>query len=69
MLPVPILQGVHQGAILSPLLYSIFVDKLLDNLLEMNIGAHINKVFIGSRMYAEDLALIASSSESLQEEV
>ena len=26
----PLLQGVRQGAILSPLLYSIFVDELLD---------------------------------------
>ena len=63
---VPILQGVRQGAILSPLLYSIFVDELLDVLLEMNIGAHINEVFIGSPMYADDLALIAGSPESLQ---
>ena len=63
---VPILQGVHQGAILSPLLYSIFVDELLDVLLEMNIGAHIKEVFIGSPMYADDLALIAGSPESLQ---
>ena len=63
---IPILQGVRQGAILSPLLYSIFVDELLDIRMEMNIGAHINEVFIGSPMYADDLALIASSPESLQ---
>jgi len=34
----PIHQGVRQGAILSPLLYSIFVDKLLDLLSTSGLG-------------------------------
>ena len=38
----PIRQGVRQGAILSPLLYSIFVDKLLDLLSTSGLGVRVN---------------------------
>ena len=62
----PILQGVHQGAILSPLLYSIFVDDLLNTLDHSGLGARIGEVFCGAPMYADDLALVASSPEELQ---
>ena len=62
----PILQGVRQGAILSPLLYSIFVDDLLNTLDHSCLGARIGEVFCGAPMYADDLALVASSPEELQ---
>ena len=51
--PIPILQG----AILSPLLDSIYVDELLDTLSLNQIW--IKEVFVGSPMYADDLALVA----------
>ena len=62
--PTP--QGVHQGAILSPLLYCIFVDDLLNTLEHSSLRARIGGVFCGSPMYADDLALVASSPEELQ---
>ena len=62
----PTLQGVCQGAILSPLLYCIFVDDLLNTLQLSGLGARIGKVFCGTPMYADDLALVASSPEELQ---
>ena len=64
--PFPILQGVHQGAIPSPLLYSIFVDKLLNALDHSRLGARIGEVFCSAPMYADDLAQVASSPEELQ---
>ena len=62
----PVLQGVRQGAILSPLLYSIFMDDLLNILERSGYGARIGQVFCGAPMYADDLALVASSPEELQ---
>ena len=53
--PFCISQGVKQGAILSPLLYSIYLNDLLVELQQSNLGAN-----------ADDLALIASSPEELQ---
>ena len=59
----------HQGAILSPLLYSIFVDDLLNTLdfsnLCSRLGAKIGEVFCGAPIYADDLALMGSSPEEL----
>lgn len=59
-------QGIRQGAILSPLLYSVFVDELLDQLCNSGLGVSLNGVFCGSPMYADDLALIAESQTDLQ---
>ena len=59
-------QGVRQGAILSPLLYSIFVDALLDQLTASGLGATLNGIFCGAPMYADDLALISGSPSELQ---
>ncbi len=64
--PVRISQGVRQGAILSPLLYSIYVDDLLVKLSTCGEGSLINKVYVGSPMYADDLALITDNPHSLQ---
>lgn len=58
-------QGVRQGAILSPLLYSIFVDSLLDQLTASGRGAHICNIYCGAPMYADDLALISGSETDL----
>ena len=62
----PVLQGVRQGAILSPLLYCIFVDELLDNLHASGHGAKVGEVYCGAPMYADDVALIAESPDELQ---
>ena len=62
----PIKQGVRQGSILSPLLYSIFVNELLDQLSASSFGVFIEGTYCGAPMYADDLALIGSSPEELQ---
>ena len=53
-------QGVRQGGTLSPFLYLVFVDELLD------LGACIGSIYCGAPMYADDLALVASSPGNLQ---
>ena len=59
-----IMQGVRQGAILSPLLYSVFVDDLLMTLQKSGYG--VDSIFCGAPMYADDLALICDSPTDLQ---
>ena len=62
----PIEQGVRQGGVLSPFLYCVFVNELLNLLTESGFGVHIDGIFTGAPMYADDLALIAGSPEELQ---
>ena len=59
-------QGVRQRATLSPLLYSVYVDSLLDILTSSGCGVSIDSNYCGAPMYADDLALIADSEADLQ---
>jgi len=63
---VPILSGVRQGGILSPLLFSIYIDSVLDILDSSNLGCFINNRCVNSFLYADDLILISPSVHGLQ---
>ena len=64
--PFNIKQGVKQGAVLSPLLYSLFVNDLLVELEQSGLCVRMGNIFCGAPMCADDLTLIASSPEDLQ---
>ena len=59
-------QDVRQGAILFPLLYSVYVDSLLDIPTFSGCDVSIDSSYCGAPMYADDLALIADSEADLQ---
>ena len=65
--PIPILQGVRQGSVLSPLLYSVFVDGLIKTLREKDLGCHLHNQYAGAIVLADDVALISTSPDELQE--
>ena len=58
--------GVRQGGILSPFLFSIYVDELLYLLSTSSHGCHVGTVFYERIMYADDLILSSPSLCSLQ---
>ena len=57
---------VRQGSKISPLLFSIYVDKLLDTLDGSGLGCHIDGKCFNSFMYADDLIIISPSVKDLQ---
>ncbi len=61
--PFPV---IRVGGVLSPFLYCLFVDELLDILIQSGYGVSVDDVYCGSPVYADDLALVASSPEELQ---
>ncbi|PVD26746.1 hypothetical protein C0Q70_14424 [Pomacea canaliculata] len=66
--PFPMTVGVRQGCPLSPVLFNIYFEKVMRNALE----GHEPSVSIGWRplsnlRFADDIALIAGSSEELQD--
>ena len=53
--------GVRQGGVLLPLLFSVYVDELLDKLKQNNTGCHIGHHFMGALGYADGLILQCTS--------
>ena len=59
----PIKAGVRQGGVLSPDLYSIYVDELIYILQRAGVGCYISKVFAAALFYADDMVVLAPSLE------
>ena len=64
---VSLTSGVRQGGILSPLLFSAFIDNILSILQSSNRGCFINKECFNSFLYADDLLLVSLSVTDLQD--
>lgn len=47
--------GVSQGTILSPILYSVFVDDLLDTFTSSCYGVTIDSICCRAPIYADDI--------------
>ena len=58
--------GVRQGAVSSPLLFSIYIDGLIVLLRKSGLGCRIDKFFLGVLGYADDLLLLSASRSGLQ---
>ena len=59
--------GVWQGGVLSPLLFSVFVDELLEKLKKKGIGCYIDHLFTVALGYADDIILLAPSVNAMNE--
>jgi len=60
------LNGVKQGGVLSPLLFTIYMDVLLDKLQKNGVGCWLQNQFFGCLCYADDLCLLCPSVTGLQ---
>ena len=53
--------GVKQGGVLSPILFTAYMEELLIKLKSTNVGCHIGHTYCGSFGYADDIALLNPS--------
>ena len=58
--------GIRQGGILSPVLFSVYLNSLIEKLQISGLGCHIGMLFMGALMYADDLVLLSASVHDLQ---
>ena len=57
--------GVKQGGVLSPILFSVYIDELLMRLKHLGIGCNIGHLFMGAIAYADDVALLSPTKFAL----
>ena len=62
-----IVNGVRQGAVLSPSLFSLYIDKLLISLENSGFGCYVGNYFYGAAAYADDIILLSPTRSGLQE--
>ena len=59
-----VLTGIKQGGVLSPRIFTLYVDCLIRRLRKAGIGCYL---FVACLMYADDLCLIAPSRGAMQQ--
>ena len=57
--------GVKQGGLMSPILFCIYLDGLLNLLAAAQIGCFIGRVFVDSLAYADDIVLLAPTTGAM----
>ncbi len=55
-------EGVKQGGLLSPYLFNLFVNELIEKCLELDVGVHISSKNVSAIGYCDDIMLMAGSS-------
>ena len=59
--------GVHQGGDLSPILFTVYVDSLLDALCATGCGCYWHSLFASAFCCADDLTILAPSADGLRQ--
>lgn len=62
-----LLQGTRQGGILSPWLFTVFVNDLITTLQVAHLGVELYGMYYGSPMYADDLTMVSRAKSGLDQ--
>ena len=66
-MPFSLHNGVKQRGVHSPILFSSYIDSLLQKLKDSGLCCHLGRTFAGAFAYADDLALVSSSLNGLRQ--
>ena len=58
--------GIRQGGVLSPHLFAVYIDSVIEKITASEFGCEINWAKVGILVYADDIILLAPSLHSLQ---
>lgn len=68
-MPFTIERGVRQGSVLSPTLFNIVMDPLLELLESSGLGLCVNGLYGGAYLHADDVRTLSASVSSLQAQI
>jgi len=60
------MQPCESSAVLSPILFGMYVNDLICKLSASGRGCHVAGIYVGVLMYADDLLLISSTYTDLR---
>jgi len=61
-----VINGVKQGGVLSPVLFCVYLDRLLKVVCSPGAGCFIGAVFTGILAYADDIVLLAPTPQVMR---
>ena len=59
-------EGVRQGGILSPFLFKLYINSVIESIAEMEIGCRLGYTRLNILAYADDVILVADNKENLE---
>ena len=62
-----VFNGVKQGSIMSTILFNLYLDVLLNRIKKSGVGCHIGRHFLGCFAYADDVTILSTSVNGLQQ--
>ena len=64
--PFRILNGTRQGSVLSPALFSVYIDDMIQDLRKLGLGCYMGGLWIGACGFADDLILLSPGRKGMQ---
>ena len=64
--PFGVSNGVRQGGVLSPVLFAVYLDGLLEELSDSGVGCYWGHMFAGALCYADDIVILAPCASALR---
>ena len=58
--------GTRQGSVMSPILWAVYCDPMIQRLRRLGLGAHVAGMFMGVACFADDVILIAPCHQAMQ---
>jgi retron-type reverse transcriptase len=64
-----VMNGVKQGGILSPILFSLYIDELLEQLRASGCGCYVGTTFAGAFAYDDGIIILCPTKLAMKSQL